>query len=301
MSRMADAPAPTLTRRTVEGDGLPIAVWETQRTGTTVVLVHGYPDTHVVWNRVVERLGSAFHCVVYDVRGAGDSGVPADRSGYRLEHLRSDLVAVLDAVSPSAPVHLVGHDWGSLQAWDAVVRADSAPGLAGRIATYTTISGPCLDHVSAWTRAAWRGGWTRKREALRQLRHSWYVFAFQVPTLPEIVLRRLNRRLLATRQGGSYHFAATLPDDATRGINLYRANILTNRQRVPGGPYTDLPVQLVVPLRDRYVTPAFYRDLHRFVPDLTRVDLDAGHWAPYTHADEVARLIAEFAAAHPTR
>ena len=67
---------------------------------------------------------------------------------------------------------------------------------------------------------------------------------------------------------------------------------------MPGGPYTSLPVQLLVPLRDAYVTPAFYRDLHRFVPDLTRVDLDAGHWAPHTHAEEVARLVATFAHEH---
>ena len=144
---MADAPAHAITRRTIEGDGLPLAVWEGRRNGPTVVLVHGYPDTHVVWNRVVERLAGDFHCVVYDVRGAGESGVPAARAGYLLEHLRADLVAVLDAVAPTEPVHLVGHDWGSIQAWDAVVRASSDPALSGRITSYTTISGPCLEHV----------------------------------------------------------------------------------------------------------------------------------------------------------
>jgi pimeloyl-ACP methyl ester carboxylesterase len=295
---MAAAPAHAMTRRTIEGDGLQLAVWEGPRNGPTVVLVHGYPDTHVVWNRVVERLAGNFHCVLYDVRGAGESGVPAGRAGYQLEHLRADLVAVLDAVAPHEPVHLVGHDWGSLQAWDAVVRTSSDPALSGRFTSYTTISGPCLEHVSAWAHAAWHGGWRRKREALRQLRHSWYVFAFQLPVLPELVLRRANRRLLATRPGGTHHFATTLPEDAARGVNLYRANILTKRPRVPGGPYPDVPVQLIVPLRDAYVTPVLHRDLHRFVSDLTRVDLDAGHWAPHTHAEEVARLIAAFAREH---
>jgi pimeloyl-ACP methyl ester carboxylesterase len=298
---MADAPTHAMTRRTIEGDGLSLAVWEGRRNGPTVVLVHGYPDTHVVWNRVVERLAGDFHCVVYDVRGAGESEVPPERAGYLLEHLRADLVAVLDAVAPTEPVHLVGHDWGSLQAWDAVVRASSEPALSGRITSYTTISGPCLEHVAAWAHAAWRGGWRRKREALRQLRHSWYVVAFQLPVFPELVLRRVNRRLLVTRRSGTYHFAETLPEDAARGVNLYRANILSKRPRVPGGPYTDLPVQLIVALRDSYVTPALHRDLHRFAPDLTRVDLDAGHWAPHTHAEEVARLIATFARERPTR
>ena len=295
---MADAPAHAMSRRTIHGDGLQLAVWEGPRNGPTVLFVHGYPDTHVVWDRVVERLAGDFHCVVYDVRGAGESGVPADRAGYRLAHLRADLAAVLAAVASSEQVHLVGHDWGSLQAWDAVVRADGEPALSGRFASYTTISGPCLDHVSAWTSAAWRGGWQRKRGALRQLRHSWYVFAFQVPVLPELVLRRVNRRLLERRQHGTYHFADTLPEDAARGVNLYRANILARRPEVPGGPYTFLPVQLLVPVRDAYVTPEFYRDLHRYVADLSRVDLDAGHWAPHTHAEEVARLVATFVHDH---
>ena len=297
---MADAPAHAMTRRTIDGDGLPLAVWEGPHNGSTVVLVHGFPDTHVVWDRIVEQLSSTHHVVTYDVRGTGDSGVPSDRSGYRLEHLRADLLAVFDAVAPEAAVHLVAHDWGSLQGWDAVVRARSDPAWSGRIATYTSISGPCLEHVNAWAKAARRGGWTRKREALRQLRHSWYVFAFQLPWLPELVLRRINRRLIRRRQRGTYHFADSLPEDAAHGVNLYRANILTRRPRVPGGPYAELPVQLIVPLRDRYVTPALYRDLPRFVPDLTRVDIEAGHWAPFTQADDVARLVTSFVGGHRT-
>ncbi len=298
---MPEPSAGQLQRRTVTSSGLPLAVWEGPHHGPTLVFVHGFPDTHVAWDRVVAVLMDGFHCVVYDVRGAGASGIPSSREGYRLEHLRSDLTAVMEAVSPSRPVHLIGHDWGSIQGWDAVVRADSEARLAGRIATYTSISGPCLDHVSALADAAWRGGWDRKREALNQAVHSWYILAFQLPVLPEVALRLLNRRLLASRPGNTHHFAATLPDDAARGINLYRANIGDKRPKVPGGPYTDIPVQLIVPLRDAYVTPAFYRDLHRFVSDLTRVDLAAGHWAPYTRADEVAALVASFVTSHDQR
>ncbi len=295
---MTDASIPRMTRRMVRSGDLTLAVWEGPRTGPTIVLVHGYPDTHVVWTRLVELLSLSHHCVVYDVRGAGASGVPRERTGYALARLRADLIAVLDAVAPTGPVHLVGHDWGSIQGWDALVRAESEPALSGRIASYTTISGPCLEHVGAWVKAAWHGGWNRKREALRQLRRSWYVLAFQVPWLPEVVLRRVNRRLIRTRQRGTYHFARTLPDDAAHGVNLYRANVLSPRPAVPGGPYTQVPVQLIVPVRDAYVTPAFYRDLHRFAGNLTRIDLDAGHWAPHTHADDVAGLISTFVRLH---
>ncbi len=286
-----------LTRRTVDSGGLRLAVWEGPKTGPTVILVHGFPDTHVVWDRVIPLLTADFHCVTYDVRGAGESQVPASRDGYRLARLLDDLVAVIEAVSPDSPVHLVGHDWGSVQLWDAVIRERPDPRLTGRIASFTSISGPCLDHVRALVTAAWRGGWTRKREVLSQARHSWYVFAFQMPVIPEFVLRRMNRRLIQTRQRGSYHFASTLPEDAAHGVNLYRANLF-GRPRVPGGPHTQVPVQVLVPLRDAYVTPAFFRDLHRFVPALERVDLDAGHWVPYTHPNEVADQVADFVQAH---
>ena len=55
---MADAPAHAMSRRTIHGDGLQLAVWEGPRNGPTVLFVHGYPDTHVVWDRVVERLAA---------------------------------------------------------------------------------------------------------------------------------------------------------------------------------------------------------------------------------------------------
>jgi pimeloyl-ACP methyl ester carboxylesterase len=108
-----------------------------------VVLVHGWPDTSRVWDELVERLQGRYHVVTYDVRGAGGSTAPRGPRGYALELLVEDLGKVIEAVSPGRPVHLVGHDWGSIQSWDAV----TTPAFASRIASYTTISGPSLDHV----------------------------------------------------------------------------------------------------------------------------------------------------------
>jgi pimeloyl-ACP methyl ester carboxylesterase len=82
----------------------------------TVVLVHGYPDSKEVWSRVARRLAGRFHVVLYDVRGHGRSTAPLPlRGGFTLEKLTDDFLAVADAVSPGRPVHLVGHDWGSVQ------------------------------------------------------------------------------------------------------------------------------------------------------------------------------------------
>ncbi|MEZ4287266.1 MAG: alpha/beta fold hydrolase [Polyangiales bacterium] len=108
-----------------------------------VVLVHGYPDDHSVWDSVVAHLKKDFFVVTYDVRGAGASDHPERQRDYRLSVLSRDLVAVLDHVVPNRAVHLVGHDWGSIQSWESV----TDPSLRDRFLSYTSLSGPCLDHV----------------------------------------------------------------------------------------------------------------------------------------------------------
>src|SRR5690348_8533790 len=82
----------------------------------SVVLVHGYPDQQQVWDPVVAALpADRLHLVTYDVRGAGASDVPRNQGGYRTELLLEDLAAVVAATIPEErPVHLVGHDWGSV-------------------------------------------------------------------------------------------------------------------------------------------------------------------------------------------
>lgn len=295
---MADAPSSSAQRFDVRSSGLSLAAWRIGRGGAPVVFVHGYPDTHAVWDLVVDRLAERFRCVTYDVRGAGASEAPPGREGYRLSCLLSDLVAVLDTSFPDEPVHLVAHDWGSIQAWDAVVRENSDLRLRGRIASYTTISGPCLQHADAFVGAARRGGWARRREALNQLRHSWYVYAFHVPVLPDLVLRRYATAMMRRADPDRRGFADTLPNDAVNGLELYRANIFRHGP-VPGGARTSLPVQLIVPLRDAFITQPFVDNVGRFAADLTRVEIDAGHWVARSSPDELSACIADFTTSSP--
>ncbi|WP_055585160.1 alpha/beta fold hydrolase [Streptacidiphilus griseoplanus] len=288
-------------RRTVHSAGLPLAVAEQGDPGRpTVLLVHGYPDTHRVWDRVADELAADHHVVRYDVRGAGDSGAPQDRSGYRLELLAADLLAVADAVSPDRPVHVVAHDWGSLQSWEAV----TAPGAELRIASYTSISGPCLDHVGHWYRERLSHPTPRRLgQLLDQSLHSWYIAAFHVPVLAPAVWRlglaRVWGRLLARAEGvrpRPGHPQPTLARDAVRGIELYRANFFSRVAR-PGRRSTAVPVQLVTLSGDRFVRPALSEGLERWVPRLERRTLRAGHWsALLERAPEVAELVRAFTA-----
>ncbi|MEV5749386.1 alpha/beta fold hydrolase [Actinoallomurus sp. NPDC052308] len=287
----------TRTRR-VHGDGVELAVYE-RGSGPTVLLVHGYPDTHAVWDAVAARLADRFHVVAYDVRGAGASSRPSRREAYGFQHLVADMRAVLDAVSPDAPVHLVGHDWGSIQSWEAVRE------MPDRFASFTSISGPCLAHASHWFR-------TRPRRpsgvpaVARQLARSWYLAAFQVPVVPELVWRRglagrWGRRLerLEGVPAGDGHPAPTLLQDAVAGLNLYRANMLggtRSARRTGVSPKVTVPTQVIVPTKDTYATPALTAEAPRpFTGHLRVRPVATSHWGLLTRPEEFARLIAEHA------
>jgi pimeloyl-ACP methyl ester carboxylesterase len=277
------------TRR-ITGDGVELAVYERGR-GPVLLLVHGYPDTHAVWDGVAERLARRFRVVSYDVRGAGASSRPAGPGAYRFGHLVADMRAVLDAVSPGVPVHLAGHDWGAIQSWEAVCA------MPERFTSFTSISGPCLDHAAHWTRTALRHP-SGVAAVARQLRRSWYIAAFHLPVLPELcwrhVLARRWGRLLRRTEGvpaGVAHPAPTLAEDAVAGLNLYRANMGAGR-REPGERRTTVPTQVVVATRDAFVTPRMAAEAARpFASELTVWPIQAPHWVPLTDPETVARVI----------
>lgn len=260
-----------------------------------IVLVHGYPDNQQVWNGVAERLASDWYVVTYDVRGAGLSDRPARTRDYRMSLLARDLEAVVDALLPDRRFHLVAHDWGSIQSWESVTGRP----LQHRIASFTTLSGPCLDHVGHWMRARLaRPTPGRVGQLLRQLGSSWYIFAFQLPwvapTLWETTLGERWPAYLKASEG----IADDAPNphqtaDGRDGIRLYRANMLPHLLS-PRVRYARCPVQLIVPRQDRYVGAQLFEDLREWVPALYRRDMDAGHWAPLSHPDELAESIAKF-------
>ncbi len=268
-------------------DGVRLRVHESgQRGAPTVVCVHGYPDDHTLWTGVADQLAARYHVVSYDVRGAGESGQPRDRAAYRLDQLASDLAVVVGAVSPDRPVHLLAHDWGSLQAWHAL----TGRWLDGRVASFTSISGPCLDHADHWLRARLRRPTPRAlRELISQLASSWYIAFFQLPLLPELIWRTgLGRRVLAALERTS----APTTSDAVRGVQLYRANMLPQR-RTPGSGTTDVPVQVLAPQRDPFVSVSLQTDIGRWVSNLAVREVPGGHWLPRTHPHAVARCASE--------
>ncbi|MGV9289841.1 SDR family oxidoreductase [Streptomyces sp. NPDC003719] len=264
----------------------------------TVVLVHGYPDSKEVWSEVAARLAGRFHVVLYDVRGHGRSSAPSPlRGGFTLEKLTDDFLAVADAVSPGRPVHLVGHDWGSVQAWEFV----TVRRTEGRIASFTSMSGPSLDHFGHWIgRRVRRPTPRRVGQLLGQGAKSWYVYLLHTPVLPELawrgplgkrwpgILRRVEKV-----PGGDYP-TASLPSDAAHGAWLYRDNVRPRLRHPREDAYAHVPVQLVTPLGDAFLSERLHDELERWAPRLTRRTLPAKHWVPRTRPDRLADWITEF-------
>ncbi len=260
----------------------------------TVVLVHGYPDNAEVWKEVREHLAKDFVVVAYDCRGAGQSSAPSTTRGYALGRFEDDLVAVTDLVSPDHPFHLVGHDWGSIHSWESVTEER----LKGRIASFTSISGPCLDHLALWLRSKLSKPKPRNLWLVtRQLLASLYVFFFQLPLLPELTWRlgwkKVWPKWFKWVEGVPMTSGPRQLADGINGLGMYRANVLKilfkPRMRV-----AHAPVQIIVPTKDIYVRPFLAEAAVPFVPVLWRRDVADTHWVIRKRPELIASYVREF-------
>ncbi|HSS24944.1 MAG TPA: SDR family oxidoreductase [Mycobacterium sp.] len=284
-------------------DGLSLAVQqytEINPQRPTILAVHGYPDNHHVWDAVAEELGERYrgryNIVAFDVRGAGESSRPAKRSGYALPQLVSDIGAVIDGLGVER-VHLLGHDWGSIQAW-AAVTDDS---VMGKVASFTSISGPHLQYAGAFLRS----GRTPRTVAhvARQLVSSGYIGFFLCPGVPEMAFRsRLGVRVVealghigrsSTRS--QRREAPRSIADYVNGLNLYREN-MPGPFVSPGPqlPKTTVPVQVLVPRKDIFVTPAVQRFTGAIPSGGRVISIEGGHWVVTSRPDVIARLTGEW-------
>ncbi|MGV2292876.1 alpha/beta fold hydrolase [Trinickia sp. YCB016] len=286
-----------MTRETlrVRSADLDLAVYVSgPRDAPPIVLVHGYPDSAAVWEPLRAQLETRYRVIAYDVRGAGASDAPSERAGYQLERLAEDLTAVADATCGTRPFHLVGHDWGSIQCWEAV----TGEALNGRIASFTSISGPCLDHVAAASRDASQRSFGAD---IAQRLRSWYIVFFHLPLAPEVMWRFAGVRAwplwMKLSESVRIHPDPTQLRNALNGLELYRANFF-DRIRRPRARQAHAPVLFIVPRHDRYVGPALSVGLERWLGPYQREEIDAGHWVILRDPARIAASIDRFVTQH---
>ena len=288
-------------------DGVTLAVHaytEIDLQRPTVLAIHGYPDNHHLWDGVAEHLSGhrngQYNFVAYDVRGAGESTRPASRSSYLFPQLVSDIGAVIDSLGVGR-VHLLAHDWGSIQAWAAVTDET----VMSKVASFTSISGPHLNYAGKFLRSA------RTPRALfdviRQFLASGYIWFFLTPGLPELMVRsglgvkvieafgRIGNSSIRTQDGEPVRATG----DYVNGLNLYRAN-MPAPFLAPGATLaeTTVPVQVLVPRKDIFVTPALQRYTGSIPLGSRVVPIEGGHWVVTARPDVVARLASEWIDRH---
>jgi len=106
------------TRRRLDADGVAINA-VTGGSGPPLLLLHGYPQTHVTWHKVAPMLAGQFSVVVPDLRGYGDSDKPPGGTGgaaYAKRVMAADMVTAMAALGHER-FHLAGHDRGGRVAY----------------------------------------------------------------------------------------------------------------------------------------------------------------------------------------
>jgi pimeloyl-ACP methyl ester carboxylesterase len=260
--------------------------------GPLVLLLHGFPQFWYQWRHQVPALVEAgFRVVAPDMRGYNLSDKPPGVRSYRVELLARDVERLILACGDRTAA-LVGHDWGAIAAWIAAMRY---PGRVGRIAILN------VPHPA------------RLLDGLlspMQLLRSSYVFFFQIPRLPEEIIRAGDFALLRSglrrdpvRPGTfsdedvqRYVEAISRPGALTATINYYRALLRNSKETRTLLKRIEAPVLVIWGERDRFLSRRLSEPPHLWVPNLVGVKRlpDASHWVAEDRPLEVNTLLLDF-------
>ena len=100
--------------------------------GPLVLFCHGFPECWYSWRHQLTALAEAgYHAVAPDMRGYGRTSAPEPVDAYTIMHLVGDMTGLLAALGQERAV-IVGHDWGSVVAWNAaLLRPDRFRAVVG--------------------------------------------------------------------------------------------------------------------------------------------------------------------------
>lgn len=257
--------------------------------GPLVLLLHGFPQTSHAWRHQIDTLATHFRVVAPDLRGYGESERPSGVAAYRGATVAADVLGLIGAFGAER-AHVVGHDWGGSMAWTLGMRHPDA------VDRLVVINCP---HPAAMAKAL-RSNW-------RQIRRSWYIFAFQMPWLPEWLLTRDDARavrdtLRRSAKSGTfteadldaYAHAFAARGAATAAINYYRAAF---RQRASlRAPRISAPTLVIWGENDFALGKELTYGMEGLFSGELRIEYlaNASHWVMEERPDEVNRLLLDF-------
>jgi pimeloyl-ACP methyl ester carboxylesterase len=265
-----------------------------------VILLHGFPESHRTWRALASTLQDQLYLIMPDQRGFAASDLPQDVGEYETAKLVDDVFALADSLDVERFV-LVGHDWGGAIAWAAAVRGDA------RLTRLAIINSP---HPAIFQRSL------IEDEAQRAA--SQYINAFRAPGFEKLVQAKsydwffertfcghVDLNLIGEAERAQYLADWSRPGAFNAMLNWYRAGRMVvppPGEKVPlpdwllrPFPEVTIPTLVVWGMRDPALLPVQLDGLDELVENLTVVRLpNAGHFAPWEAADEVASALEPF-------
>ena len=283
----------------IETNGIKLHVVLTgPENGQPVFLLHGFPEFWYGWRAQIPALaGAGYRVIVPDQRGYNLSDKPKGVEAYTVGNSAADILGLADMLGYTK-FHLVGHDWGGVVAWSLAMRHPE------RLHKLAVLNAP---HPSVMRNFL-------RRFDPDQLRRSWYIFAFQIPWLPEYFLRKNNwhNAVRVLRGSGKLHTftnedieeyrqAWSQPGAMTAMINWYRAMtramIRRRRPMAQGNSRVRVPVLLLWGMGDQALSHRMAR-LSIDHCDNGQLVLfeDATHWLQHDEAENVNQYLLGFIA-----
>ncbi|MDX2002608.1 MAG: alpha/beta hydrolase [Chitinophagales bacterium] len=175
-----------------------------QGSGPLVILLHGFPEFWYSWRKQIPALAAHYTVVAVDMRGYNESDKPTQVSLYRIEILATDIRKLIETIGYKKAI-IIGHDWGGAVAWQL---AQQSPDWVEKLIILNCPPGPVLmKHVFT---------------NFKQLRRSWYMFAFQIPGLPERNMQsQLKLTLTKAFKGWSRNKEAFREEDIDKYVKVF--------------------------------------------------------------------------------
>ncbi len=274
--------------------------------GRPIVLCHGFPDLAYTWRKQVPALVAAgYHVIAPNQRGYGNSSCPEDVHAYDLEQLTGDLVALLDHYG-YADATFVGHDWGAFVVWSlAQLHPQRVNQLVALSMPYLERGDvPWLDFMEAvfgsenyfvhFNRQPGVADAVFDADPARFINNLYRRDAPLVAPAPGMVL--IDTALTSTPTGTpllnkqelSVYSAAFERSGFTGGINWYRNLNRAWHQLAKVDPVVRQRALMLSGERDA-VAPS--ERLATFVPRVTEIHLDSGHWIHQERPEETNRAL----------